>query len=98
MFQTSADGYRVEIDGEPIDVDVDELGPRAGARLTLGDRTHHVLSATHGITHLVEVDGHAHRISARRGRRDPGALAGRRRGRCPVGAGDEVEPRRPVWR
>ncbi|MFA9565863.1 MAG: acetyl-CoA carboxylase biotin carboxyl carrier protein subunit, partial [Acidimicrobiales bacterium] len=90
VFQTSADGYRVEIDGRPIDVDVDDLGPRAGARVTLGGHTHHLLATTHGITHLVEVDGHAHRVFHDEGgvirAPSPAVVVS-----LPVSAGDQVE-------
>ena len=95
IFQTSVGGYRVETDASSIDVDVDELGPRAGDRLTLGGRTHHVLSATHGITHLVEVDGHAHRIYHDEGgvirAPSPAVVVS-----LPVGAGDQVAAGDPL--
>ncbi len=91
VLQTSAEGFRVEIDGQAIDVAVDVLGPRAGARLTLGDETHHVLSAVHGVTHLVEVDGRAHRVFHDEGgiirAPSPAVVVS-----IPVVAGDEVHP------
>lgn len=60
--------YRVTWDDRTSDVVLDRLdGPRG--RLTLGDRTHRVVSQSHRIDHVVEVDGISHRFS-----RDDGGL------------------------
>ncbi len=62
VFRLSTDRYRAELDGRSVDVRRDDLG-RAGTRLEIGDRTHRVLATSHGVTHLVEVDGYPHRIT-----------------------------------
>ena len=62
VFRTSADRFRVEVEGVTITAIVDARGPRAGIDLTIGGRRHHVRSSVHGVTHQIEVDGHAHRI------------------------------------
>ena len=53
--------FRVEVDGEVIEVRREELG-RAGSVLTVGGERHRVVSSVHGVTHFVEVDGQPHRI------------------------------------
>ena len=90
--QTSATGYRVAVDGEVVVVvELDELGSRAGTRLTCGHRSHHVFSAVEGVTHLVEVDGHTHRIVHDEGgvirAPSPAVVV-----TLPVAVGDEVAP------
>lgn len=60
--RVDAERYRVDVDGAALDVEVDERGPRAGVDLTVGGRRHHVRASVHGATHLVEIDGHSHRI------------------------------------
>ncbi len=54
--------YRVEIDGHMVDVVCERLA-RYRSRLTMGGRTHRVVSSTTGQEHVVEVDGRAHRLS-----------------------------------
>ena len=62
VARTSPDGYRVELDGTAVDVDVDRLNALQ-SRLTTGSRSYQV-TATHTATsHLVEVDGTTHRVS-----------------------------------
>jgi acetyl/propionyl-CoA carboxylase alpha subunit/acetyl-CoA carboxylase carboxyltransferase component len=91
VFQTGADRFRVEIDGHQVHVERQQLGPRAGARLSFGDRTHQVLSVVQGITHLVEVDGHTHRVMHDEGgvirAPSPAVVVA-----VPVSAGEDIEP------
>jgi len=62
------DRYRVELDGRYVDVDVDRLGPME-TRLAVGDRRWSVVAVEGTGSHLVEVDGVAHRVA-----RDAGGL------------------------
>ncbi len=89
VFRLSPDRYRVELDGRSVEVRRDDLG-RAGIRLEIGDRLYRALANSHGVTHLVEVDGYPHRIT-----HDEGGIV---RAPAPavvvsidVSAGDEVE-------
>ncbi len=95
VIQQGADRFRVEVGDHRVQVERQDLGPRAGARLSFGDRTHRVLSTVQGITHLVEVDGHSHRIL-----HDEGGVI---RSPSPavvvelhVAAGQDVEPGDPL--
>jgi acetyl/propionyl-CoA carboxylase alpha subunit/acetyl-CoA carboxylase carboxyltransferase component len=54
--------YRLEVDGELMDVDVDRLSPFE-SRLGLGGAPFHVVSVAGPSGHLVEVDGVSHRIA-----------------------------------
>jgi len=54
--------YRVEIDGHVVDVVSERLG-RFRSRMWMGGRTHRLVSSTSGNDHVVEVDGHAFRLS-----------------------------------
>ncbi|MGY1617336.1 carboxyl transferase domain-containing protein [Geodermatophilus sp. SYSU D00691] len=65
---TGRDRYRVLLDGRYVDVEVDRLGPLE-TRLAVGDRRWSVVSVEGTGSHLVEVDGVAHRVS-----RDAGGL------------------------
>ncbi|NHN55231.1 ATP-grasp domain-containing protein [Calidifontibacter sp. DB0510] len=47
---------------ETVDAELDRLDDFT-ARITVGGRTHRVITATHGPVHFVEVDGVAHRVS-----------------------------------
>ena len=58
--------YRAEVDGEVVRVAVERLGTY-DSRLTVGGRTHRVISSAHPPDHLVEVDGVAHRITGDEG-------------------------------
>lgn len=60
--------YRLTLDGQSIDV-VHERLDEVHARLTVGDRSHRVVSQAFRAEHLVEVDGVTHRLS-----RDDGGL------------------------
>ncbi|MGI9646173.1 MAG: carboxyl transferase domain-containing protein [Ilumatobacteraceae bacterium] len=62
VFRLSPDRYRVELDGRSVEVRRDDLG-RAGLRLEIGDRQYRALANSHGVTHLVEVEGFPHRIT-----------------------------------
>jgi len=60
--QVSGVRYRVGLDGQVCDVEIDRLSPLE-SRLGVGADRHHVV-AVHGATsHLVEVDGTSHRIT-----------------------------------
>jgi len=81
--------YRVEIDGHVVDV-VSERLARFRSRMWMGGRIHRLVSSTSGNDHVVEVDGHAFRLSG-----DDGGIV-----RAPaaavvaavlVGVGDVVE-------
>jgi acetyl/propionyl-CoA carboxylase alpha subunit/acetyl-CoA carboxylase carboxyltransferase component len=61
VYRLAPDAYRVLIDGRSVVVHRDDLG-RSGARLSIRGRTYRVLSSVHGASHLVEVEGHPHRI------------------------------------
>jgi acetyl/propionyl-CoA carboxylase alpha subunit/acetyl-CoA carboxylase carboxyltransferase component len=54
--------YRLEVDGELMDVDVDRLSPFE-SRLGLGGAAFHIVSVAGPSGHLVEVDGVSHRIA-----------------------------------
>ncbi|NMI01780.1 biotin carboxylase N-terminal domain-containing protein [Pseudonocardia acidicola] len=54
--------YRVELDGQSVDVDVERAG-RFERRLTVDGQAFSVLSVAQGADYLVEVDGAVHRIS-----------------------------------
>ena len=65
VSRTGPHRFRVTVDngGEhTVDADVDRLDPYA-SRLTVGGRTHRLVTATHGPVQLVEVDGVTHRVS-----------------------------------
>ncbi|MEX2291662.1 MAG: biotin carboxylase N-terminal domain-containing protein [Mycobacteriales bacterium] len=89
VSRTGPSTYRVDVDGRPVEVEVDRLaGPEL--RLSVGGRRHHVMSVQNGPDHLVEVDGVSHRVS-----RDEGGLV---RAPAPavvvatrVGNGDSVD-------
>jgi len=54
--------YRLEVDGELMDVDIDRLSPFE-SRLGLGGSPFHIVSVAGPGGHLVEVDGVSHRIA-----------------------------------
>ena len=56
------DRYRVELDGQYVDVDVDRSGALE-SRLTAGGRRFSVVAVQAHGSHLVEVDGVSHRVS-----------------------------------
>lgn len=60
--------YRLTLDGASVDVVLERLD-EVHARLSIGDRSHRVVSQTFRAEHLVEVDGVVHRLS-----RDDGGL------------------------
>ena len=77
-----------------VDVDVERLD-EFHTRLTVGDRVHRLVTATHGPVHLIEVDGVAHRVSRDEGgvlRSPAPALVVA----SPVAAGDLVDAGAPV--
>jgi acetyl/propionyl-CoA carboxylase alpha subunit/acetyl-CoA carboxylase carboxyltransferase component len=81
--------YRLIMDGELVDVDIDHLGPFE-SRLGFGGALFHVVSVAGPTDHLVEVEGVSHRI----GRDETGVV----RAPAPsvlvavhVAAGDDVE-------
>jgi acetyl/propionyl-CoA carboxylase alpha subunit/acetyl-CoA carboxylase carboxyltransferase component len=54
--------YRVEIDGHVVDVVCERLASYR-SRLTMGGRSHRLVSSRAGNDHIVEVDGRAYRLS-----------------------------------
>lgn len=60
--------FRLTVDGTTVDVVLERLD-EIHARLSVGDRSHRVVSQTFRAEHLVEVDGVVHRLS-----RDDGGL------------------------
>jgi len=66
VLQTGPHRFRVSVAAgattHVVDVDVERLD-EFHTRLTIGDRAHRLVTATHGPVHLVEVDGVAHRVS-----------------------------------
>ena len=62
VAKTSRDGYRVELDGTAVDVDVDRLNV-VESRLTTRSERFHVVSTHTATSHLVEVDGTTHRVT-----------------------------------
>ncbi len=62
VYRCSIHHYRIDVDGVRLEVEVDRSG-KSERWLTYGGRRHRVLSLVEGLTHLVEVDGAAHRIS-----------------------------------
>ncbi|MEM9514500.1 MAG: carboxyl transferase domain-containing protein [Actinomycetota bacterium] len=53
--------YRITVDGHDITVHREQMGP-ARTVLTVAGHRHRIVSAVHGVTHFVEVDGEPHRI------------------------------------
>jgi acetyl/propionyl-CoA carboxylase alpha subunit/acetyl-CoA carboxylase carboxyltransferase component len=62
VAQVGPRSYRLDVDGELIDVEVDRLSPFE-SRLMLGGAPFHVVSVSGPGDHLVEVDGVSHRIA-----------------------------------
>jgi len=54
--------YRVELDGQAVDVEVERSGVYE-RRLTVGDQAFGVLAVAQGSDYLIEVDGAVHRLS-----------------------------------
>ncbi len=82
--------WRITIDDADVEATIEDLG-RAGFRLRANDRRYRVLTATHGATHYVEVEGVAHRITHDEGgivrAPSPAVVVS-----LPVAEGDHVEP------
>ncbi len=99
VLQVGPDLFRTTVagpdgDGTTVEARLERLGEYA-ARVTLGGRLHRVLTAVHGPTHLVEVDGVTHRVSRDEGgvlRSPAPALVVA----TPVAAGSVVEAGAPV--
>jgi acetyl/propionyl-CoA carboxylase alpha subunit/acetyl-CoA carboxylase carboxyltransferase component len=62
VARSRSDRYKVDLDGRPVNVDVERSG-RFELRLRAGGQTFDVLSVAQGPDYLVEVDGAVHRIS-----------------------------------
>ncbi|MGY1823117.1 ATP-binding protein [Geodermatophilus sp. SYSU D00079] len=62
VARTGPDRYRVTLDGRSVDVELDRLSPLE-SRLAVGDRRYAIVAVTAPGSHLVEVDGVAHRVS-----------------------------------
>ncbi|GAA2128697.1 carboxyl transferase domain-containing protein [Nocardioides bigeumensis] len=97
-FNTGPSRYRVTVAGAGTSQTVEVARDRIDEfhrRLVVGGRRHHVVTATHGPTTLVEVDGVAHRVTRDEGgvlRSPAPALVVA----TPVAVGDEVEAGAPV--
>lgn len=93
-YATGKDRYRVVVGGVTALAEVQRLDDVHG-RITVNGRRHHIVTATHGPIHLVEVDEVTHRIS-----RDEGGIlrspAPALVVATPVAVGDEVEAGAPV--
>src|SRR6476620_7068746 len=79
---------------QTVDVDLDRIDEYT-SRLTIGERTHRLVTASHGPVQLVEVDGVTHRVSRDEGgvlRSPAPALVVA----TPVAVGDEVAAGAPV--
>ena len=61
VFRLAPDAYRILLADRSVVVHWNALGVRS-ARLDIRGRSYRVVSSVHGVTHLVEVDGHPHRI------------------------------------
>ncbi|PSK86225.1 acetyl/propionyl-CoA carboxylase alpha subunit [Murinocardiopsis flavida] len=90
--------FRVGVSGggavHPADVEVDRFDAHSG-QIVVNGRRFRLVSATHGPTHLVEVDGVTHRISRDEGgvvRSPAPALVVA----TPLAVGDEVESGAPI--
>jgi acetyl/propionyl-CoA carboxylase alpha subunit/acetyl-CoA carboxylase carboxyltransferase component len=98
VARLGATRYRVGIsaggDVHPADVEVERFDEHSG-RIVVNGQRFRFTTATHGPTHLVEVDGVAHRVS-----RDEGGVvrspAPSLVVATPVAAGAEVEPGTPI--
>jgi acetyl/propionyl-CoA carboxylase alpha subunit/acetyl-CoA carboxylase carboxyltransferase component len=62
VSRTAPQEYRVELDGDAIDVELERYGPLE-SRLSVGGEHHRVFSFIDGVEHHVEIDGVAHRLS-----------------------------------
>src|SRR5450631_4463958 len=62
VAQVSPRRYRLDVDGRPVDVDLDRLSPFE-SRLGLGGTPFHIVSVAGSAGYLVEVDGVTHRIA-----------------------------------
>ena len=66
VFRTGPHRFRVVVaDGSgehTVDAELDRIGEYK-SRITIGGRTHRLVTATHGTVQLVEVDGVTHRVS-----------------------------------
>ncbi|HEX5090312.1 MAG TPA: carboxyl transferase domain-containing protein [Nocardioides sp.] len=98
VLQTGPHRFRVAVAAgdttQVVDVDVERLD-EFHTRLTVGDRVHRLVAATHGPVHFIEVDGIAHRVSRDEGgvlRSPAPALVVA----SPVAVGDLVEAGAPV--
>ncbi|MDH3500192.1 MAG: biotin/lipoyl-binding protein, partial [Acidimicrobiia bacterium] len=60
--EVAPETYRLAIGPSIIEAEIEPLG-RTGFRLHAGAKSYRVLSVVHGVTHFVEVDGVAHRIT-----------------------------------
>ena len=98
VFRAGPQRFRVVISNGveeyAVEAEIDRLDEYK-SRLTVGGRTHRLITATHGPVQLVEVDGVTHRVSLDEGgvlRSPAPALVVA----TPVAVGDEVTPGAPV--
>ncbi len=61
VAQVGPHGYRVSVNGEHSGATLERQG--YGGRLTVGERTFRVVTATHAPDHVVEVEGVVHRVT-----------------------------------
>ncbi len=62
VFRLSPSRFEVALDGHAVEVEVERVG-RVESRLSINGRIFATRSVIHGVDHLVEVEGVAHRIS-----------------------------------
>ncbi len=99
VYRTGPARFRVSVadpagDATTVDADLERTGPYA-SRVRVGDRTHRLVTASHGPVQLVEVDGVTHRVSRDEGgvlRSPAPALVVA----TPLKVGDEVAAGAPV--
>lgn len=97
VLRIGPDRFRVTVTGGAdarVDVHLERLAGH-GSHLQIGDRRHRLVTATHGLTQLVEVDGVTHRVT-----RDEGGMlrspAPALVVATPVALGDQVAAGAPV--
>ncbi len=61
--RVDANHYRVQVDGQSLDLSIEQRD-RFEATLVVGGRRHHVVSVRQGADYVIEVNGTAHRISS----------------------------------
>ncbi len=62
VFRLAPNAYRVLVDDQSIVLRCERLGS-AELRIEIRGRSYRVLTSVHGVTHVLDVDGHAHHIT-----------------------------------